>query len=116
MRSRVVLGVAVLLALGVAATAFCAESGAAPEQTKTGVVRKVDAEAKKIVVMVTRELTFTITEATRIVQGDATNTLAGIKVGDTVTVVYERKGPDSRVASKVTIAAPTPVAAPEPAK
>ena len=119
MRKQIGLGLAVVLALGVAATAFCAEPGAAKEQTKMGVVKKVDADAKTITVMVTRELTFATTDATKIMQGDAAKTFADIKVGDTVSVVYSTPSKDNRVASKVTIvpAAPAaaPVAAPAPA-
>ena len=63
----------------------------------------MDAQAKTITVMVTRELTFTVTDDTKIVQGDAAKTLADIKEGDTVTVVYMRESADKRVATKITI-------------
>jgi Cu/Ag efflux protein CusF len=106
MRKIIGIGMAVVLALGVAATAICAETGAATESTKTGVVKKVDLEGKKIVVMVKRELTFAIKDTTKIVQGDTAKMLADIKEGDTVTVVYTHEGQDNRVASKVTIDTP----------
>ena len=115
MRRCIGLGMAIVLAFGVATTAFCAEPGASKEQTKTGVVKKVDVEGKKIVVMVARELTFAINDATKIVQGDAAKTLADIKEGDTVTVVYAFEGKDNRVASMISIAAPAPKPAPAPA-
>ena len=71
-------------------------------QTKTGIVRKVDAEAKQIVVMVARELTFTVTDATKIVQGDQPRKLADIKVDDKVSVTYARKD-DVRTAITIEI-------------
>lgn len=80
-----------------------AETGDKPaSQTKTGVVQKVDLAAKQIVVMVSRELTFTITDATKIVQGDADKKLADIKVNAKVTVDYTRTG-DVRIAQKIVI-------------
>ena len=94
-----VLG-AVLLALALAAPA--AEEPKEKAQTKTGIVKKVDADAKQIVVMVKRELTFTITDATQIVQGDEAKKLADIKVDAKVTVDYTRAG-DTRTAKKITI-------------
>ena len=101
MRRYIGLGMALVLALGVAATAFSAEPGGSKEQTKTGVVRKVDTEGKRIVVMAAQELTLGITEATKIVQGNAVMTFADIREGDTVTVAYSF---DNNVASKVSIA------------
>ena len=111
MRKCIGLGLAVVLALGFAVTASAEEGGAKkPGTPKTGVVKKVDAAGKKVTVMVTRELTFTVTDATKIVQGDAAKALADIKEGDTVTVEYSFEGQD-RVASKITLGAP---AAPKP--
>ncbi len=55
-------------------------------QTKTGVVKKVNASAKQVVVMVARELTFTVTEFTKIVLGDEAKQLADVTVGARVTV------------------------------
>jgi Cu/Ag efflux protein CusF len=74
----------------------------AKSQTKTGVVRKVDADAKQIVVMVTRELTFTVTDATKIMRGEAAAKLADIKVDDKVSVTYTRKE-EARVAVTILI-------------
>lgn len=54
--------------------------------------------------MVNRELTFTETDATKIVQGDAVKKLADIKVQTKVTVDYTREG-EARVAQKITILA-----------
>ena len=89
-----------LLALAVAVPA--AEQGAA--QSKTGVVKKVDVAANQIVVMVKRELTFAVTEATQIVQGDQAKKLADVKVDTKVTVEYTRNG-GTRTATKITILA-----------
>ena len=63
----------------------------------------------------TRELTFTITAETKILQGETAKTFADIKEGDTVTIVYAREG-ENRIASKVTLAAPAPAAPPAPTK
>ena len=71
-------------------------------QTKTGKVVKVDLEGKQVVVMVTRELTFSVTEGTVIVEGTQARTLADIKVGAHVKVEYTRAD-DTRTATKITI-------------
>ncbi len=73
-------------------------------QTKTGVVRSVDAAGKKIVVMVARELTFTVTEKTKIRRGDDAKTLDDIKVGGKVAVEYTREG-ETRTAKTIAILA-----------
>ena len=116
MKRYIGICMAAVLALGVALTVIGGEGGdkKAP-QTKTGVVKKVDQAAKTIVVMVKRELTFTVTGDTKILQGDATKTLADIKEGDSVTVEYTRDG-DNRVALKVSVAVPTPAKVETPAK
>ena len=117
MRTLIGLGMAMMVMLGTAMTGLAADKDAkAATQTKTGVVRKVDPVAKNIVVMVTRELTFGITEDTKIVQGEAAKTLADIKVGDKVTVEYAFASKDNRVASKVTLTAEAPAKAETPAK
>ena len=111
------LGMAAVLALGVAVTAFSADAGAKKEANiKTGVVKKVDVDAKKITVMVVRELVFTVTADTKIAQGEAVKTLADIKEGDTVTVEYARQDKDTRVAVKITIVPAAAPGAPAPAK
>jgi len=89
-----------IVLLGLARAVPAAEEGAT--QTKTGVVKKVDAAANQIVVMVKRELTFAVTEATKIVQGDQAKKLADIKVDSKVTVEYTRNG-DTRTAVKITL-------------
>lgn len=91
-----VMMLAVVLALWVQA-GIAAES-----QTKTGVVKKVDANAKQIVVMVARELTFTANDATKITNADKEIKLADIEVGATVTVDYVKEG-ESRIASKIAV-------------
>ena len=64
----VLLATVVLLVLGLAATTLSVAEGKAP-QTKTGTVKKVDVDAKRVVVMVARELTFTVQDETKIMQG-----------------------------------------------
>lgn len=103
MKKLVLLATVSLLVLGLAATALSAAEGKAP-QTKTGTVKKVDVEGKQIVVMGARELTFTVTDETKIVQGDTPKKLADIKVDGKVTVDYVRKG-DARNAKKIAILA-----------
>ena len=71
-------------------------------QTKVGTVKKVDVAAKQIVVQVARELTFTLTDSTKILQGGAAKKIAYIKVDGKVSVVYVKDG-DTRTASQVTI-------------
>ena len=96
------LGIALL---GLVVAVQAADGGKAAPQTKTGVVQKVDVAAKQIVVMVTRELTFTVTDSTKIFLGDAgKKQLADIKVSAKVTVDYTREG-DARIAQKITILA-----------
>ena len=83
--------------------AFVMTMAAAGEpQTKTGTVKKVDAAAKQVTVMVTRELTFTCTDATKIQQGGAPKKIEDIKVGAQVSVVYVKDG-DTRTAQKLVI-------------
>ena len=87
-----------VLMLGLSATAVWAGES----KTKVGTVKKVDAEAKQIVVMVARELTFTCTDATKIMQGGAAKKITDIKVDDKVSVDYVKDG-DKRTASKIVI-------------
>ena len=95
---------AVMLVLGVALTASAGDGDASKTyQVKTGVVRKVDLVTKTIVVMVKRELTFAVTDHTKILQGATPRTLAHIKGGDTVTVEYSFTAERNRVASQVTL-------------
>ena len=116
MKRAIGWGVAIMLAFGVAGLAFGADAGAKADKssTKTGAVTKVDVDGKKLMVMVSREMTFTINAETKIVQGDMAKTLADIKVGDTVSIDYTRADQETRVATKVAIAAPA--AAPVPNK
>jgi len=93
------LGAALLGPVGAVPRAEGAEDGVA---TKTGIVRKVDVAASQVVVMVTREMTFTVTEATKIVEGEEAKKLADIKVDAKVAVDYTREG-DTRTAKKITI-------------
>ncbi len=90
-----------MLALGLSVGLLSAAEGKAT-QSKTGTVKKVDVEKKQIVVMVARELTFAVTDETKIVQGDASKKLGDIKVDAKVTVEYLRDG-DNRTAKKIEI-------------
>jgi len=89
------------MVLGLAILTLGAAEGKAP-QTKTGAVKKVDVAARQVVVLVTRELTFSVTDKTKIVQGDAPKKLADLKVDAKVTVDYVREG-DTRTAQKIAI-------------
>ena len=102
MKRFVALTVFGMMVLGLSVAVACAAEGAA--QTKTGTVKKVDVAAKQIVVLVKRELTFTVTDATQIVQGDAPKKLADIKVDNQVSVEYVKDG-DTRTAKKIAILA-----------
>ena len=108
------LKTAMALVLIMAATVAMAEdaSGKKETQTKTGVVKSVDLTAKTIVVLVARELTFSVPADAKILQGSVPKMLADIKVGATVTVDYSTPSKDNRVASKVVIGAAGTSAAP----
>ena len=93
-----------MMVLGLSVAVVCAGEGAGGAQTKIGTVKKVDVDGKQIVVMVTRELTFTVTDATQIVQGDAPKKLADIKVDSQVSVEYVKDG-QTRTAKKIAILA-----------
>ena len=71
-------------------------------QTKVGTVKKVDVEGRHLVVMVTRELTFTVTDSTKIVRRGEPRKLADIKVDDKVSVEYVKNG-ETRTSSRITI-------------
>ncbi|MEN9677759.1 MAG: hypothetical protein RIS76_3655 [Verrucomicrobiota bacterium] len=74
----------------------------AMEQTKTGPVKKVDIVANQIVVMAARELTFTITDSTKIQQHGKPVKLSDIKVDANVSVDYVKDG-DKRTAKDIVI-------------
>ena len=71
-------------------------------QTKSGTVTKVDVAAKQVVVMVTRDMTFSVTDTTKILQGTTSKKIGDIKVGAHVAIDYVRKG-EARVATKITL-------------
>ncbi|MEI7730871.1 MAG: hypothetical protein WCO56_14955 [Verrucomicrobiota bacterium] len=100
MKKTIIAVVMSLLVLGLSAVS----TSAAEAQTKTGTVKKVDVDGKQIVVLVTRELTFTIKDDTKIAQGDTPKKLADIKVDAKVSVEYVKEG-DARNAKKITILA-----------
>jgi Cu/Ag efflux protein CusF len=108
MKTRAGLGWTAMIVLGLGGLNLAAAQGAEEKseetQTKVGVVKKVDVEAKKIVVLVARELTFTVTEKTKIHKGDDAKKLADIKAGANVKVVYARSG-DNRIAKDIAILA-----------
>jgi Cu/Ag efflux protein CusF len=93
-KGMLLLTVAVLV-LGLSAMAVHANE-------KTGVVKSVDLKARTVTVTVARDMVFTVTDATKVVQGDQAKTLADIKVGAKVHVEYENAG-ETRTASKITI-------------
>ncbi|MCX6897213.1 MAG: hypothetical protein NT105_00805 [Verrucomicrobia bacterium] len=100
-KKLVVSAVSGLMVLGlVTAVAGAAEEKAA--QTKTGTVKKVDVEAKQIVVMAARELSFTITDSTKIQQHGKAVKLSDIKVDANVSVEYVKDG-DKRTAKKIVL-------------
>jgi hypothetical protein len=101
MKKLVLLATVSMLFLGLSVTALRAAEANAP-QTKIGTVKKVDLDGKQIVVMVTRELTFAVTDKTKIVQGDKPKKLADIKVEAKVIVDYVRDV-DNRTAKKIAI-------------
>jgi hypothetical protein len=103
MKKLVLLATVTLMVFGLSLAVVSAAEGKAP-QTKTGTVKKVDVKQKQVVVMAARELTFTVTDETKIVQGDTPKKLADIKVDAKVTVDYTRDG-DTRTAKKIKIEA-----------
>ncbi|MEI6232012.1 MAG: hypothetical protein WCT04_03105 [Planctomycetota bacterium] len=95
--NSIMLAVVVMALMGGCGLVFGAES-----QTKTGTVKKIDATAKQITVLVARELTFTATDTTKITIGDKEIKLADIEIGATVTVDYVKDG-EARNASKIVV-------------
>ena len=91
-----------LMVLGLSTAMVNAAEGKGAVQTKTGTIKKVDAEAKQIVVMVARELTFTITDDTKILQDEKPAKLADIKVDGKVSVDYVKEG-EKRTAQKIVL-------------
>jgi hypothetical protein len=85
-----------------AAAVTAATEVQANEQTKTGPVKKVDVVARQILIVAARELTFTITDCTRIQQHGKLVTLAEIKVDANVSVAYVKDG-DQRTAKGIVI-------------
>jgi len=86
----------------VARATIAAKEDKETAQTKTGVVKKVDVNAKQLVVMAARELTFTITDSTQIQQHGKPIKLFDIKVGATVDVEYVKDG-ETRTAKKIVL-------------
>ncbi|MCX7826879.1 MAG: alpha/beta hydrolase-fold protein [Verrucomicrobiae bacterium] len=72
------------------------------QQTKTGTVRRVDANARQLTVMAAREMMFTVTDSTKITQGGKPCELADIKPGDMVVVDYVKSG-ETRTARKIEV-------------
>lgn len=102
MRKLFVLLAASLLVMVVGFASTVANAAEGKDQTKVGIVKKVDAAAKQIVVMVTRELAFTATDNTKITKGDEPAKFTDIKIEDKVSVTYVKDG-DTRTASKIAI-------------
>jgi archaeosine-15-forming tRNA-guanine transglycosylase len=100
MKKNLMVALMSLLVLGFSMAAASAADAKDTVQTKTGTVKKVDVAGKQVVVMVARELTFTVTDTTKIVQGDTPKRLADIKVDAKVSVDYVRDG-DVRTAKNI---------------
>jgi len=93
-----------MIGLSLSGAALGAEEGKGAVQTKTGTVKKVDVAGKQVVVMVTREMTFAVTDATQILQGNAPKKIGDITVESKVTVDYVKEG-ETRAAKKITLLA-----------
>ncbi|MCX6899314.1 MAG: hypothetical protein NT105_11475 [Verrucomicrobia bacterium] len=102
MKRFVTLTVLGMMMLGLSTAVVCAGEGKGSPQTKTGVVKKVDVDGRQIVVTVTRDMTFAVTDATKIVQSGAAKKLSDIKVDGKVSVDYVKDG-DTRTATKIVI-------------
>ncbi len=104
MKRFVIVAVSSLMLLGLSVVNVGAAEGKGVEQNKTGTVKKVDLDAKQVVVMAARELTFTVTDHTKILQAGKPKQLADIKVDAKVSVDYVKDG-DTRTARKIVIMA-----------
>ncbi len=82
--------------------AIAAGEGKVAEQTKTGVVRKVDVDRGRLIVKAARELTFMVTDGAKISRGGQARKLADINADDTVRVTYVKEG-EIRAARKIEI-------------
>lgn len=106
MRKHTVVGLVVVVAWALCQSNLYAAQGeekqAEATQTKVGEVKSVDLAGTKIVVMVAREMTFTVTDTTKIRRCDDAKKLADIKVGGMVRVEYTRTG-DNRIAKAIAI-------------
>lgn len=102
MKKCLLTALACVLAMGLWAYA---QEGHKAAQTKSGTVTKVDVEGKTVTVSIgsAPALSFTVTDDTKIVEGDAAKTLADVKVDAKVTVEYVRKSSAVREAVKITI-------------
>jgi len=101
-KKLVVSAVSGLMVLGLSTAVIGAAEEKGAGQTKTGTVKKVDVDAKQIVVMAARELTFTITDSTKIQQHGKPVKLSDIKVDANVSVEYVKDG-DKRTAKKIVL-------------
>jgi Cu/Ag efflux protein CusF len=105
MQKYLAFGLAVLV-LALFGSNLAAEQGTEKKseaaQTKVGVVKNVDLEGKKVVVAVARELTFSVSDGTKISRRGAAKKLADVKAGARVKVEYTRTG-DDRVAVSIAI-------------
>lgn len=91
-----------LMALGLSTAVIDAAEEKGATQTKTGTVKKVDVDTKQIVVMTVRELTFTITDETKIHQHGKAVKFSDIKVDTNIAVEYVKDG-DKRTAKKIVL-------------
>lgn len=102
MKKLILLALVSIIGISLSGIALGADEAKGAAMIKTGTVKKVDVAAKQVVVMVARELTFTVTDATQIVQGTTPKKLADIKVDAKVTVDYAKEG-EKRVAKKIAL-------------
>ena len=102
MKRFVIVAVSSLMLLGLSCVNAGAAEGKGVEQNKVGTVKKVDLGAKQLVVVAVRELTFTVTDHTKIMHAGKPKQLADIKVDDMVSVDYMKDG-DTRTARKIVI-------------
>ena len=102
MKRFVMVAVSSLMLLGLSVVNTGAAESKGVEQNKTGTVKKVDLDARQVVVVAARELTFTVTDHTKILQAGKPKQLADIKVDAKVSVDYVKDG-DTRTARKIVI-------------
>lgn len=110
MLTVMVLAVSVIFAAAVMAAEEKAPASATPAAPKlekySGVIERVDVARKDFSVKSGKEeMTFSLSDETKITEGKKTLALAGLKKGQEVTVEYTKEGNKS-VADMVSVSAP----------